>query len=152
MIVIADTSPIQYLHLIGRLATLRDMFGTVLVPRAVLDELSDSKAPEPLRALAKSPPSWFEVHDIAPLTDAPTDLGLGERAAIALALEMPGSTLLLDDGQARLFARSRGLRFTGTIGVVFDAERRGLLKASVVLAELRRTNMRLPPEFRGDPD
>src|ERR1700674_2013708 len=39
MIVVADTSPINYLILIGEIETLTKMYGRVVIPRAVREEL-----------------------------------------------------------------------------------------------------------------
>lgn len=45
MIVIADTSPLNYLILIGQAELLPRLFGEVLIPQIVLDELRGSGAP-----------------------------------------------------------------------------------------------------------
>lgn len=39
MIVVADSSPLIYLSVLGKLELLRALYGTVLVPRAVFDEV-----------------------------------------------------------------------------------------------------------------
>jgi predicted nucleic acid-binding protein len=41
-VVVADTSPLNYLVLIGQIEILRRLYGTVLVPPEVLAELADS--------------------------------------------------------------------------------------------------------------
>ena len=43
-VVIADTSPINYLLLIGEIAILPRLYGQVLIPPEVLAELSDTDA------------------------------------------------------------------------------------------------------------
>lgn len=45
MIVIADTSPLNYLVLIGEAEMLRRLYGRVVIPEAVLRELQNRKAP-----------------------------------------------------------------------------------------------------------
>lgn len=64
-----------------------------------------------------------------------TDLGPGEREVLALALETPDSICVLDDALARQVARTLQLRFTGTLGVLIDAKRGGLLPAIRPLLE-----------------
>jgi predicted nucleic acid-binding protein len=51
----------------------------------------------------------------------------GESSAIALALETPGSTIILDDYKARKIADQLGLMFTGTIGVIIKAKLSGII-------------------------
>jgi hypothetical protein len=53
MIVIADTTPINYLLLLGRAEALQQLYGRVIVPAAVLAELQVQAAP-PFRMIAVS--------------------------------------------------------------------------------------------------
>lgn len=55
------------------------------------------------------------------------DLGTGEAEAIALAAEVPGSLLVMDDGEGRRVARALGLPVTGTVGILLEAKARGWL-------------------------
>lgn len=56
MIVVADTSPINYLILLGHVEILPEIYGEVLIPQAVYDELQDSDAPTEVRCVALSTP------------------------------------------------------------------------------------------------
>lgn len=49
MIVVADTSPINYLIRIGQIDVLPALYGRVLVPQSVWEELTDLRAPAPIR-------------------------------------------------------------------------------------------------------
>src|SRR5580658_8798674 len=55
MIVVADTSPLNYLVLLGHIDILAKIYAEVLVPQTVLDELQDSDAPAGVRAWAVAP-------------------------------------------------------------------------------------------------
>ncbi len=44
-VVVADTSPLNYLVLIGQIDMLRALYGGVVVPPEVLAELTDRAAP-----------------------------------------------------------------------------------------------------------
>jgi hypothetical protein len=55
------------------------------------------------------------------------DLGPGEREALALAIERPGSRVLLDDRYARLVATTLGIPVIGTLGILLRAKRAGHL-------------------------
>jgi len=86
MIVIADTSPLNYLVLIHAAHVLPQLFRQVLIPEAVLAELQDSDAPAAVAAWVSSLPRWVEVQPAPDTSDAALDkLEPGERAAIALA-------------------------------------------------------------------
>jgi hypothetical protein len=60
MIVIADNSPLNYLIRLGQSDLLRNIYGRVLVRRAVLTELTHPEAPAEVRAWASAPPGWLE--------------------------------------------------------------------------------------------
>jgi hypothetical protein len=49
MIVVADTSPINYLVLIGQIEILPRLYTRITIPSAVLKELKHPVAPEPVR-------------------------------------------------------------------------------------------------------
>ncbi len=56
MIVIADTSAINYLILIGDVQLLSGLYGGVVLPPAVRRELLASHSPEPVRRWTSTPP------------------------------------------------------------------------------------------------
>jgi len=61
MIVVADTGPLNYLILLGHIEVLHILYGEVVIPPAVQDELLDPSAPEPVRSWISSPPHWLEI-------------------------------------------------------------------------------------------
>jgi predicted nucleic acid-binding protein len=66
------------------------------------------------------------------------DLGPGEAQVLALALEEPGSLVILDDGFARAVATARGIRLTGTAGVLLKAKQEGHIHAVAPLLDTLR--------------
>jgi len=90
-VVIADTSPINYLLLIGEIAILPVLYGQVLVPPEVLAELSDADAPPVVSHWVRMPPDWLQVRQVRTSHDDPAlhQLDPGERAAIRLAEQEP---------------------------------------------------------------
>ena len=147
---VCNTSPLQYLHQVGRFALLPSLLGHVLVPSAVVAELATG------RALGVDLPDldgldWITVRSPAQtfaVTSSVT-LGLGEIEVIALTLECGDAVAVLDDRAARLFAQSLGLRVIGTLGLVLDAKHAGLLPAvKPVLDELRSRRFRLALKTR----
>ena len=84
MIVVSDTSPLNYLVLIGRAEVLPTLFSRVVAPPAVVGEMLQLGAPKVVANWAASPPKWLEV--ILPTTfNVNLQLGVGEAEAIALA-------------------------------------------------------------------
>ena len=61
MIVVADTSPLSYLVLLGHIDILANIYAEVLVPQTVLAELQDSDAPAEVRAWVSAPPVWLQI-------------------------------------------------------------------------------------------
>jgi predicted nucleic acid-binding protein len=86
MIVIADASPLHYVVLIEQIAVLSLLYGQVIVPSVVCEELQQPQTPQVVRLWMAHPPPWL---DLRPL-QAENDPGLlrlraGERQAILLA-------------------------------------------------------------------
>lgn len=124
MIVVSDTTPVNYLLLIDRVHLLKDLYGRLVLPRAVHDEMQKEGAPDKVRAWAAQLPEWAEVRAAAS-ADPALKLGAGEREAIALAEEIGADLPLVDDRKARKEARRRGLSVTGTLAVLVAAAERG---------------------------
>ena len=87
MVVVADTSPINYLILIGQIDVLPMLYRRILIPPAVLAELSHRLAPKPVREWAADAPAWLEI--VGPkIALVLPKLDRGETEAIALATEV----------------------------------------------------------------
>ncbi len=128
MIVVADTTPINYLILIGQISILESLYGRILIPHAVHEEMLAPKAPPSVRAWAKNPPHWLELlSPSAKLSPGSLDLDAGETEAIALAEELSADWLLIDEAAGRDEARRRGLQTVGTLGILRTAHQLGLL-------------------------
>jgi predicted nucleic acid-binding protein len=76
-----------------------------------------------------------------------THLDLGERAAIALAQSEPGALLLIDETAGRIEASRRGIKNTGTLGVLRAAALKDYLDLPTALARLLETNFRVSMEL-----
>lgn len=121
MIVIADTSPINYLVRSEYIWILRELFREVLIPRAVLAELRHQHAPAEVQAFAEHLPTWIRVEDVSGrVREMDPSLGPGEREAICLALELRADALLIDDLAGRREALSRGVPASALEKSVFD--------------------------------
>jgi len=145
--VIADTSPLQYAVEIDAAPTIFMLYGRIVVPQAVSSEMCHPSAPLSLRRWVENNKEEIHVQSV-PAPDDPrlALLDLGEREAIVLAQQMPGSLLIIDDGDGRKEAQRRGVRITGLLGVIRDAALRGFLDFEGALQRLRNTDFRLSPE------
>ena len=146
-LVVADTGPLNYLILIGHIDLLPVLFERVVLPTTVQSELASGKAPFLVRHWVGNLPAWLEVRD-APLSQAEDaslkGIDAGERAAIQLAASLHADLLLMDDRKGVNAAQKRGLRVTGTLGVLDLAAQRGLADFAQAVEQLRRTNFRVP--------
>ena len=142
MIVIADTSAINYLILIDEVQLLRDLYGGVVIPPAVQRELLASNSPEPVRRWTSAPPDWLRLASPGPEALARTDdaLDAGEWEAIALTLDLHADLLLIDDAHGRREAQRQNLSFTGTLGILLAASEKGLLRLDDAIRKLRQTS------------
>lgn len=137
MIVVADAGPLHYLVLIGAAEVLQPLYGRVLVPQAVAGELQETNTPATVRAWITQPPQWCEIRPDPPFDPALRFLDAGEHAAIALALSVNADRVLIDEQAGRAEAERRQLLVTGTLGVLTEAHRAGLLDFESALAQLR---------------
>jgi predicted nucleic acid-binding protein len=140
MIVVADTSPLNYLILIGHIDLLPQIFGAVNVPPAVWHELNDPRAPLPVREWTARSPEWLvQAHVAFDPGDLPDDLERGEQEAIALAELLHADRLLVDESRARKAAMDRDIPVIGTLGVLNIAAAAGLIDLTEAFAKLRET-------------
>lgn len=136
--VVADASVLIALAQLDQLQLLERLFGEIVIPGAVAREVAPS-----LPQL----PSWIKVRPLSRNLDRRVEkaaLDLGESEALALALQLEGGRIILDDLPARSLAAALGLSVIGTAGVLLAAKRSGLIAAvRPLLDALRATGFRL---------
>lgn len=150
--VVANTSPIQYLFQLGPLDFLPQLYGEVLVPEGVAQELRnglDRGVPLPdLRSLGWLRVSTVKSSAVLPLA---AGLGAGEREVLALALELGQPLVILDDALARRFAQRLRLSLTGTLGLLLKAKQSGRIEqVAPFLNRLEALRFRLDASTRAD--
>jgi predicted nucleic acid-binding protein len=130
--VVADAGPLIALARTDLLHLLRQLYGKVLIPAQVEEELQVSGDRPGSRALlAALDEGWIEVAPFVEevgLISLSLALGTGEAGAILLAEQRACRFLLVDERRARAVARTRGLRIAGTGGVLLATKRVGLLE------------------------
>ena len=126
------------------------LYGRVLVPPAVVTELLHGReGGVDLPHLERLP--WITVESPEGLDKVPTavELGAGEKEVLALAMQRPGSLIVLDDRLARSHAEALRLTVTGTLGILLRAKSEGLLpRIAPVLDKLDRLGFRLSSKTR----
>jgi predicted nucleic acid-binding protein len=146
--VVSDTSPINYLALIGQINVLPALYGRILIPQSVYEELGAPETPKVVREWMANLPSWIEVPSEQPTPDIVSNhLHAGERDAISLALNIQADALIIDERRGREEAEKRGLKVIGTLGVIVTAHESGLLDLIETLDRLRQTTFHVSPKL-----
>lgn len=143
IVVVSDTSPLNYLVLIGHIEVLPAIFGRVLIPIAVHEELQQEGAPPAVRIWVSTLPDWVEIRKPT-FVDETMDLGKGEMEAIALAEETGADFLLIDERKGSQAARDRHLKTAGTLAVLDRSDAFGLLDFEQAVSKLQKANFRAP--------
>jgi predicted nucleic acid-binding protein len=116
IVVVADTSPLNYLIQIDCDRILHALYDRVFVPTAVVEELGHPRAVSVVRAWLTQLPTWLAVEDVVEEPDAQlAKLDPGERQAIQLAKREHADLLLMDERLGVRIAREQGLAVTGTL-------------------------------------
>lgn len=137
--IIADTSCFIVLSNIGELDILQKVYGEIITTPEIASEFGEVL------------PEWVEiisVKDIYRQQLLEMQIDKGESSAIALALEIPNSTVILDDYKARKIANQLSISFTGTIGVIVKAKLNGVIPSiNPFLLKIKQTDFRLSAEI-----
>lgn len=147
---ISNTSPLLYLYRVGGIEWLPQLFDEVWTPEAVKNELQAGRSkgydvPNPddypwlIVVNPQSTPSeWLAL-----------DLGPGEIAAMALALENPDKVVLLDDLLARRTAQVAGLQVWGTLKVLLEAKSHGcILRVEPYISRMSASGMWISSDIK----
>ncbi len=126
---ISNTSPLLYLYRIDGLDWIPKMFDEVWIPAAVVLELEEGQKKGFVVPNIKSF-DWLKIinPNSMPSEWLTLDLGAGELAAMALALEQSEVIILLDDAFARRTAKAANLEVWGTLKILLESKSRGLIK------------------------
>ena len=132
---ICDTSCLILFEKIDQLKLLRKCYGTIYVTPKVAEEFG------------KALPDWIELKNatnLAVLQTLEQILDAGEASAIALCVEYPQATIVLDDLKGRKIAKSLNLKVTGSLGILIKAKQTGKLeKLKPVIEQIQKTDFRI---------
>lgn len=137
--IISDTSCFIVLNNIRELDLLHKVYTQIITTPDIATEYG-----EPL-------PEWVEivtVKDKYSQRILEMQIDKGESSAIALALETPNCTIILDDYKARKIAEQLGITITGTIGVIIKAKLKGIIPSiKHILEKIKQTDFRLSADI-----
>ncbi|WP_407483594.1 DUF3368 domain-containing protein [Elizabethkingia meningoseptica] len=139
-LIISDTSCLIILSKIGELDLLKKVYKNIVTTTDIASEFGE-KLPEWIGIL--------KVTDLHKQQILELQLDKGESSAIALAIEIPNSTVILDDFKARRIATQLGINFTGTIGIIVKAKLNGVIPSiKPFLEKIEKTNFRISNELK----
>jgi predicted nucleic acid-binding protein len=144
---ILNASPIITLAKAGYLSLFDELPSTFLVPGAVVREILNGPVSDPARKALES--GWGRPASPNKVSSLILEWGLGEgeTEVLALALEVPNCSVILDDRAARKCAMALKIPLLGTVGIVLGAKRKGLIPLAVpVLKALLSAGLRIDEE------
>jgi predicted nucleic acid-binding protein len=125
--IISNTTPILSLLKIDKLDLLKELYGTVIVPFAVYQEIEEGKEKPYYQDLTLL--DWIEILNIKNPNSREflIDLDDGEAEVLILAKEINADLVILDEIMGRRYAKQYNIKITGTIGILLKAKENGLI-------------------------
>lgn len=126
--IVSNTTPLITLLTISKLDLLRHIYGEIIIPYGVYEEIEQGKDKSFYTDLKQF--SWIKISDIQdrePLKYL-HDLDKGEAEVIVLAKEISADLIIIDEKLGREYAEYLDLKITGTIGVLLKAKELGLVQ------------------------
>jgi predicted nucleic acid-binding protein len=136
MIVISDTSALIVLSKMNRLEILHFLFGNVVIPQAVQNELQDPDGSIRSPNIRIDQLNWLTIQTPQFITTY-QGLNPGETEAIALAKELHANLLIMDEKAGRKIAAREGIETVGTIGILEMAAESGLIDLASSFQQLK---------------
>lgn len=156
MKVVSNSTPLIYLTKIGKLPLLKKLFGSIIIPKEVFNEVvikgkqegfSDALIIE--EGIEKG---WINIKgvkkDTKLLRFAP-ELDVGEVEVITLARKIKPDLVLIDDACGRSVAEGLGLNVKGTIYVLLKAYKNKPLSSDEMIEAINKlifAGFRIAPE------
>jgi len=131
MTIVSNTSPISNLAKVGQLNLMQQLYGGIVIPTAVYEELLDKRAGKTVITAVQAA-VWLEIQPVQSqelINELCSRVNLGEAEAIALAIEVGATRLLIDERRGRQAATNLGLKITGVLGLLLLAKRQNLVTA-----------------------
>ena len=147
-VIISNSTVIIAFSILEKLNILKELYGEIILAQEVYNELTNglNKPGSEITEL-----DWIKVKSVSNIVlieYLSFNVHKGEAETIAIAEEINADLILLDDFWARRFAKFRGLKITGTIGILIKAGKNGLIQElKPLLDKLILNNFRISPEL-----
>ncbi len=127
--IVSNTTPLISLLKIEKLTILEELYGRIIIPQEVYNELESGKHKDYYIDLTTL--NWIEIKSIEnrKALSYLMDLDKGEAETIILAKEIKADLVIIDERVGRYYAKNANLKITGTLGVLLKAKNEGILKA-----------------------
>lgn len=136
---VVNASPLICLTRAGLGHLLQQAGESIVVPFSVSREIL-ARGPHDATAAFIASTRWLTqaVDPVVPNGVVAWDLGAGESAVLAWALEHPGARAVIDDLQGRRCAEAHGIPLRGTVGLILRARRLSLIPSARAALECVR--------------
>ena len=149
--IVVDAAPLIYLSKIGRLELLRKLYGKIVIPQGVWDEVVTEAQGRPgagelERGVREG---WIRVEKALPLKSLLAErLEPADAEAVGLAKKI-GGPLLTNDRVLVMIARTSGIEAKWLTQAIVEASRKGTIRpveARSLLRDLVRAGLRIRSE------
>lgn len=142
--IISNTTPLINFAAIRRLDILEQLFRTIVIPKAVEQELLEKGKEYPSTEEIEQATflETLEVQNVQLCRSLKAELNEGEAEAIVLAVEHKPGLLLIDEIEGRRVAKSYHIPFTGSIGCLIQAKQKKIIPAIKPLLDAIETEAR----------
>lgn len=130
-IIVSDTSCIGYLIQINSLNLLQAIYGEIIIPKAVNDEILqlENKGHSLLEFKSSEWIHIYPANNISNVKEYQYVLDQGELQAISIAIDLHADLLIIDEKLGRIVATSMGFEITGLVGILITAKSMNLIPA-----------------------
>ena len=150
MILVADSSALIALASCNALHHLEKIFGSVIVPQAVFDEVTAADKDHAL-ALGSYLADKVRSVDMSAFVYLDAFADLGETQAMVLYKASQADYLLIDDKRGRRVAQLNQINIIGSLGVLVLAKRLGLVPAiEPLIAQITNSTVYIAPGLIDD--
>ena len=117
--------------LLNELELLKILYLEIIIPKKVYEELQILVDLE-ITTREQLAQDWIKIKDVQSeelVQKFQEELDRGEAEALALAIEIGADYLLIDEKAGRVVARNNQIKILGTIGVLLNGKKAGLVKS-----------------------
>lgn len=128
-IIVSDTSCIGYLIQINLLHLLQILYGEIIIPVSVNDEILQLANKRDILSEFKNA-DWIKIysaHNLSNVEDYENILDRGELEAISIAIELNADLLIIDEKLGRIVATTIGFDITGLVGILITSKNKNLI-------------------------